>query len=55
MENDKNRLVQEITRLEKEIDAYRSYHAERTATEIALILFGVCIGVWAGYLIGVSQ
>jgi hypothetical protein len=55
MENNKNRLEQEISRLEKEVAAYRSYHAEKTATEIALILFGICVGLWAGYLIGANQ
>ena len=55
MESNKNHLEREISRLKKEIAAYRSYHSEKTATEIALILFGVCFGLWFGYLIGASQ
>lgn len=42
----------EIDNLRKELEAYKSYHAEQTAIEITLILFGFVFGIWVGYIIG---
>lgn len=54
MELHKTNLENEIQSLKKELEAYRSYHAEQTATELALVLFGFIFGIWIGYLIGAA-
>lgn len=52
MDRTKVNLKTEVDDLKEELEAYKSYHAERTATELALILFGFVCGIWVGYIIG---
>lgn len=52
MDRTKATLKTEIDDLKEELEAYKSYHAERTATELALILFGFICGIWVGYIVG---
>jgi|Laugresu1bdmlbdd_1035124.scaffolds.fasta_scaffold41250_3 F0F1-type ATP synthase assembly protein I len=52
MDRTKVNLKTEIDDLKEELEAYKSYHAERTATELALILFGFVCGISVGYIIG---
>lgn len=53
METNKVSLEIELETVKKELEAYRSYHAEQTATELALVVFGFIFGIWVGYAIGV--
>lgn len=52
MDSTKRSVKTEIDDLKEELEAYKSYHAEQTATELALILFGFICGIWVGYIIG---
>jgi len=52
MDSAKRSVKTEIDDLKKELEAYKSYHAEQTAIELTLILFGFVFGIWVGYIIG---
>lgn len=52
MDRTKIDLKTEIQDLKEELQAYKNYHADRTATELALVLFGFACGIWVGYIIG---
>ena len=54
METNKVSLEAELKNVKQELEAYRSYHAEQTATELALIIFGFICGIWVGYAIGAT-
>jgi uncharacterized protein HemX len=48
-------LRAEIRELKKELESYKSYNAERAATELVLVLMGIVLGAGAGFWVGLQQ
>lgn len=55
MDHTKEQLRLELHRVERELQELKSYYSERAATELMLVVFGFALGIWAGYVLGLSK